>query len=112
MQVRTPPAVSADFDHYAQRVMSGAESGAGATLLRAGLSVAEPFYAGVTRLRNRLYDGGVFIAHRLPRPVVSVGNLTTGGTGKTPVVRWLAESLRGDGKRVAVLSRGIMRKVL
>jgi tetraacyldisaccharide 4'-kinase len=42
----------------------------------------------------------------LPRPVVSVGNVTTGGTGKTPVVRWLCERLRDAGERPAVLTRG------
>jgi tetraacyldisaccharide 4'-kinase len=53
-----------------------------------------------------MFDAGVRKPVRLPRPVISVGNLTTGGTGKTPVVRWLAERLRGAGKSVAVLSRG------
>lgn len=105
-QVRTPPAVNRAVEDYVQRVMSGAERGPRAALLRAGLSAAEPFYAGATRLRNRLYDARVLAVHRLPRPVVSVGNITTGGTGKTPVVRWLAESLRAESRRVAILSRG------
>ena len=86
--------------------MSGRARGAGASLLRAALSGAEPFYAGVAAARNWLFDVGLKKAHRLPRPVISVGNLTTGGTGKTPVVRWLAERLRADGRRVAVLARG------
>jgi tetraacyldisaccharide 4'-kinase len=104
--VRTPPAVNPAVEHYAQRVMSGAEPGARAALLRAGLSIAEPFSATTARVRNRLYDAGLLRTHRLPVPVVSVGNLTTGGTGKTPVVRWLAESLRSEGRRVAIISRG------
>ena len=44
--------------------------------------------------------------HRLPHPTISVGNITTGGTGKTPVVRWLAERLQEQGRRPAVLMRG------
>jgi tetraacyldisaccharide 4'-kinase len=63
-------------------------------------------YAFATGVRNRLFDAGVRRPVRLPRPVISVGNITTGGTGKTPVVRWLAERLRTAGKSVAVLSRG------
>jgi tetraacyldisaccharide 4'-kinase len=86
--------------------MSGRARGAGASLLRAALAGAEPFYAGAAAARNWLFDAGVKKARRLPRPVISVGNLTTGGTGKTPVVRWLAERLRSDGRRVTVLARG------
>jgi tetraacyldisaccharide 4'-kinase len=56
--------------------------------------------------RNVLYDRGVFRSYRLPRPVISVGNLTTGGTGKTPVVRWLAEQLIARGLRPVILMRG------
>ena len=86
--------------------MSGQARGAGGSLLRAGLSAAEPFYAAAAAARNWLFDRRLKASHRLPRPVISVGNITTGGTGKTPVVRWLAESLRGRGRRVAVLARG------
>jgi tetraacyldisaccharide 4'-kinase len=53
-----------------------------------------------------MFDRGVRKVHRLGRPVISVGNITTGGTGKTPVVRWVAERLREMGKRSAILSRG------
>jgi len=86
--------------------MSGASQGPRAAAIRLALAAAEPFYAGATRLRNRCYDAGVRSIHRLPRPVVSVGNLTTGGTGKTPMVQWLVERLRGEGEHVAILSRG------
>jgi tetraacyldisaccharide 4'-kinase len=85
--------------------MSGAERGAQAAMLRAGLSVVSPIYATVMRARNAKFDFGIGIK-RLPRPVVSVGNITTGGTGKTPVVRWLCEQLREAGERPAVLMRG------
>src|SRR5262245_35604666 len=87
-------------------IISGARRGALAGGARLGLGALEPFYAGAMVVRNRLYDAGVFRATRLPRPVISIGNLTAGGTGKTPMVRWLAGRLRGEGKSVAILSRG------
>ena len=86
--------------------MSGRETGPRAGLVRAAMAVAEPFYAATAMARNWCFDAYLRTAQRLPRPVISVGNLTTGGTGKTPVVRWLAERISGAGRRVCVLSRG------
>jgi tetraacyldisaccharide 4'-kinase len=86
--------------------MSGTAHGAGPTVLRAALRCAEPFYASAVGLRNGLFDARLRPIRRLPRPVISIGNITTGGTGKTPMVRWLAERLRAEGRRVAILSRG------
>jgi tetraacyldisaccharide 4'-kinase len=63
-------------------------------------------YGQVTRLRAWLYAHGFLKQRRLTRPVISVGNLTVGGTGKTPMVIWLAERLLTEGKRVGILSRG------
>ena len=63
-------------------------------------------YGGIARLRARFYALGIFKAKRLKTPVISVGNLTTGGTGKTPMVIWLAERFLAEGKRVGILSRG------
>ena len=65
---------------------------------------------GVARLRRTLYGAGILRAASLPRPVVSVGNLTAGGSGKTPHVQFLARWLSGKGLRVAILSRGYGRK--
>ncbi|MEP6935527.1 MAG: tetraacyldisaccharide 4'-kinase [Nitrospirota bacterium] len=66
-------------------------------------------YGVVVRLRALLYHWGWFAQQRLPVPVLSVGNLTLGGTGKTPVVILLADWLMAQGKRVAILSRGYRR---
>jgi tetraacyldisaccharide 4'-kinase len=63
-------------------------------------------YGHVTRWRAALFARGIFKPKRLGRPVISVGNLTVGGTGKTPMVIWLAERLIGEGKRVGILTRG------
>jgi tetraacyldisaccharide 4'-kinase len=63
-------------------------------------------YGVVTRFRASLYAQGIFKQKRLNRPVISVGNLTVGGTGKTPMVIWLAERFLAEGKRVGILSRG------
>jgi tetraacyldisaccharide 4'-kinase len=94
------------LEHYARRVMSGKATGPRAAALRALMTAGKVPYSVATGLRNRLFDAGMRKPAKLPRPVVSVGNITTGGTGKTPVVRWLAERLRGAGRSVAVLSRG------
>ena len=69
---------------------------------------AIPFWV-VARLRVLLYDWGWCDQRRLPVPVLSVGNLTLGGTGKTPVVILVADWLLAQGKRVAILSRGYRR---
>lgn len=98
------------FDQFAHQVLSGSRRGPGAALLRAGLSLVEPAYVGVTAARNALFDLGLLPVRKLPRPVVSVGNLTTGGTGKTPIVRWLAESLQNAGRHVGVVARGYKSK--
>jgi tetraacyldisaccharide 4'-kinase len=67
-------------------------------------------YGGATALRNKLFDRGVLSARRLQRPVISVGNLSTGGSGKTPFVIMLGELLKARGIRFDVLSRGYRRK--
>jgi tetraacyldisaccharide 4'-kinase len=63
-------------------------------------------YALAMWLRASFYSRGWLTQERLASPVISVGNITVGGTGKTPMVIWLAEKLLAEGKRVAILSRG------
>ncbi len=76
------------------------------TPLRAFLRLLSLSYGGVVAARNRLYEGGLLGQQKLPRPVISVGNLTVGGTGKTPTVIFMARLLKDRGYRPAVLSRG------
>lgn len=66
-------------------------------------------YEGLVQARARLYARGWLAQRQLPAPVISVGNLTVGGTGKTPCVAWLAQALCAAGKSVAILSRGYKR---
>jgi tetraacyldisaccharide 4'-kinase len=73
------------------------------------LAPASLTYGLCVRLRNRLYRSGALKSYDVGAPVISVGNLTTGGTGKTPLVKWLALQLTSGGKRVCVLTRGYRR---
>lgn len=81
--------------------------GAVAAALLLPLSAA---YWLAVSFRNLFFDLGAIRIHRVGVPVVSVGNITTGGTGKTPFVILLAGMLAGTGRKVAVVSRGYRRK--
>lgn len=67
-------------------------------------------YRFLVGARDTLYANGVLQTYRLNHPVISVGNITVGGTGKTPLVILLAEKFRDEGFRPVVLSRGYKRK--
>jgi tetraacyldisaccharide 4'-kinase len=75
-------------------------------MTRAALMPLESLYRGVVTLRGELYDHGLIPAHRSPIAVVSVGNITVGGTGKTPVSAWIASRLASMGCRPAIVLRG------
>lgn len=73
------------------------------------LKPAELLYRGINRVRRDLYRRGVLQSKRLPRPVISVGNIAIGGSGKTPAVIAIARFLDSRQYRVAVLTRGYGR---
>jgi tetraacyldisaccharide 4'-kinase len=91
--------------HYLALV-NGARRGPGPGLLRLLLWVASLFYGLAVRVRNLAYTRGWKRSLRVEVPVVSVGNLTVGGTGKTPCVEYVADFYRRRDLRVAILSRG------
>ena len=80
--------------------------GFGARTARAALAPAELLYRGLVAGRGALYDAGLLASHGVAIPTVSVGNLSVGGTGKTPVSAWLARTLRERGARPAIVLRG------
>lgn len=73
------------------------------------LSPLSIIYRAIAWTRLQGYKSGLLPSAKLPAPVISVGNLTTGGTGKTPLVEWVCRQLAGDGLRVCVLTRGYGR---
>jgi tetraacyldisaccharide 4'-kinase len=89
--------------------MSGTRRGPLSLLVRAGLSIASVPYRFVVGHRNRGFDTGRLAIEDCGVPVISVGNLTTGGTGKTPIVAYLAKRFRARKVRIAIVSRGYGR---
>lgn len=81
-------------------------AGLGAGLSAALLTPLAWGYGALIRARNRAFDSGRLAIVRLPAPVISVGNLTVGGTGKTPFVMEIIRRLRACGARAAILTRG------
>ncbi|MGB7922348.1 MAG: tetraacyldisaccharide 4'-kinase [Pyrinomonadaceae bacterium] len=73
------------------------------------LAPLSALYGAITRARLILYQRGLLQVHKIDAPVISVGNITTGGTGKTPLVEWLARAVAREGRRCCVLTRGYGR---
>lgn len=82
---------------------------AGDSPLRQALWPLGLAWCAVSAARNALYDRRILRPHKIAATVVSVGNLTVGGTGKTPTVAWLCEVAKRHGKRPGVLARGYGR---
>jgi tetraacyldisaccharide 4'-kinase len=91
--------------HY-HTLVRGDRRGLWPSLQRGALWTLSVPYHWAVGVRNGMYDRGWKQSFRAPVPVISVGNLTLGGTGKTPCVEYLARWFRDQGRRVAILSRG------
>ncbi|MBI2921038.1 MAG: tetraacyldisaccharide 4'-kinase [Planctomycetes bacterium] len=91
-------------------IVTGRRRGAVAMAARTGLAAASLLYGGVLALRNGAFALGLRRRHHMPGPVVGVGNITLGGTGKTPMVELLVRRFEARGLRVAVASRGYGRQ--
>ena len=89
-----------------ERVAIRESRGVGASVARAALGAAAGGFGLAVRLRDALYRLRILPSSRPTVPVISVGNLTLGGAGKTPMVEWLAARCARAGRRVAILSRG------
>ena len=89
-----------------RQLLSGCDVCAAAKALRFLLRCVSVPYAWAVRTRNLLYDRGLLGTASASAPVISIGNITTGGTGKTPLVVWLCRYLENKGLRCAVLTRG------
>jgi tetraacyldisaccharide 4'-kinase len=93
-----------------QNIKNIMEGKGGNPVLSFVLLILSWFYGLGHRLRLNLYKIGILKTKALPVPVISIGNITVGGTGKTPAVIMIAELLKETGKKVAVLSRGYKGK--
>ncbi len=93
-----------------RKVISGQSRGAGAMLLRFFLNIASIFYWLAVQLRNFLYSIGWLKAYKANAIVISIGNITIGGTGKTPLVIWLYQQIVQNAKckvqNCGILTRG------
>ncbi|MHC4680227.1 MAG: tetraacyldisaccharide 4'-kinase [Planctomycetota bacterium] len=88
-----------------RKLVSGQNAGVVAGLLRCLLRLAAAGYAIIIAVRNFLYSRGWLKAHRVDAVVISIGNITTGGTGKTPLVLWLCKRI-SQRHTCAILTRG------
>ena len=95
---------------YLYFVITRKETGPLPTLLLTLLTPLSYVYAAIVNIRNWLYDCRLLKSKRLPPTVISVGNITSGGTGKTPVVIWIARALVDGGYRPAILLHGYHRE--
>jgi tetraacyldisaccharide 4'-kinase len=95
-----------DLEQYAIEVILDKRHGFRASILRIVLRLLSFIYLAIVQLRLYLYRKRILKERQLGCLVISIGNLTVGGTGKTPVVEKFARALQSEGRRVAILSRG------
>src|SRR3981189_2047907 len=95
-----------ELEQYAIEVILDRKHGIRPTLLRVLLWFLSAIYLYIVQLRIYLYRSRIVKEHQLGCLVISIGNLTVGGTGKTPIVEKFARALEKGGRRVAILSRG------
>ena len=91
-----------------RKLVSGESGGPGAVLLRFILGIAAQVYRVIIGLRNFLYSKGWLKTHTSDVPVISIGNITVGGTGKTPLVIWLYNLLRKRNIHCAILTLSLI----
>ncbi len=95
------------MDQSAYRnLVAGKDVSCGKKTLRLTLKALSCVYSAVVRTRNWMYDKHLIKSHRCESTVISIGNITTGGTGKTPLVIWLCNYLSEKEQNIAVLTRG------
>lgn len=102
----------AELERWGADVIFGRARGFRAAMMRLAMRGLSGIYRLLVRARLKLYRHGIIRQHHLGTQVISIGNLTVGGTGKTPVVELFARTLRDRGRRVAVLSRGYKSRKL
>jgi len=99
-----------NLETFILEVIFGERKGFAASMTRGGLFALSKVFKGVIKLRRFLYDARIIRDSTLGIQVITVGNLTVGGTGKTPVVEKFARELQDAGRKVAILSRGYRSK--
>ncbi|MCK4913701.1 MAG: tetraacyldisaccharide 4'-kinase, partial [Planctomycetes bacterium] len=93
------------YEQSYKKLISGKSSGLGAAVLRLLLAAAAQIYKIIIAIRNQLYDKNILKSYRVNAAVISVGNITAGGTGKTPLVISLCNKINLNYK-CAILTRG------
>ncbi|TDX59212.1 tetraacyldisaccharide 4'-kinase [Orenia marismortui] len=98
------------LEEYLLDIVEGKKKGIIAKIILVLLTILSSLYRSIIILRNKLYDWDIKKSKQLDAKVISIGNITVGGTGKTPIVQKLARTLSDKGYKVVVLNRGYKAK--